>query len=177
MKRPIRVRHCHDSEAGDSEVVVRVDRVQRQPVRDCGGGDQRVVGAGGGLAPRAAQIGGDLAERACSRRIERDRSASETGRALQFAHSAGSTTWSRSRLNRVASTAGNRFHRSRRVAASSPRGARGRNSATGRPERVTVSRSPPNTRSITSRPWFLRSRIVTLATVEIVSRVLPAGYL
>ena len=57
--------------------------------------------------------------------------------------------------------------------ASRARVGKGRNSATSCPSRVTVTVSPPTTRSRTSPPLFRRSRTLTVATGLIVSPVIP----
>ena len=79
---------------------------------------------------------------------------------------------SRSRWRARPSTWGRCCHRASKAAASGPGVGMGRSSATGRPSRVTVSRSPLITRSNTSRPWFRRSRMVTLAMSHNIPRVI-----
>ncbi len=72
---------------------------------------------------------------------------------------------------RSGSTGRRRRHRLSSAALSIVFPLTGRNSATGRPERVTKSRSPAATRSRTSAPLFLKSRTVTVSMKASVSRV------
>lgn len=75
---------------------------------------------------------------------------------------------------RRSGSTGGRLERRRTSSRTSTRAeATGRSSATGLPFRVTVRRSPRATRSTTSPPWFLSSRIDTSGIGSSVSRVIP----
>jgi hypothetical protein len=77
------------------------------------------------------------------------------------AHRVESRSASMSRFSSSGSTLGSARQRATSSSARNPRRRKGRSSATGLPERVTTMLSPARTRSTTSPPWFLRSRIVT----------------
>lgn len=64
------MRNYDEFEIVDAPVVARVGGVERQPVGDRGGRDERVVRLGGGLAAHTPQIGDDAAEGPGARAFE-----------------------------------------------------------------------------------------------------------
>ena len=92
-----------------------------------------------------------------------DRVHIEHARLMQGVHKLGSNTSSVSERSRSGSTVSRRRQRSSKADASSGRRGNGRNSATGRPDLVTVSRSPACTRSTTLPSWLRSCRIVALS--------------
>ena len=95
-------------------------------------------------------------------------------------HRDGSITSSTCSLRATGSRWGKWRHRPSKVAGSGPLRGRGRSSATGRPDRVTVRRSPARTRSSTRHPLFRRSRVVTSAIPHSMTRetflAIPLGF-
>ncbi len=85
-------------------------------------------------------------------------------------HSDGSMTVSMSRRSASRSMRGNPFLRSMSSTGLALRRGSGRNSATARPSRVTITRSPRSTRSSTSPPLLRRSRTVTDSTAAVYRR-------
>ena len=69
----IGVRYRTDGQAVDPLEVRRVDCVDRQVVRQGNGGNQRVVGARGGFATRAAKVRSNTAESSSRGCVERQR--------------------------------------------------------------------------------------------------------
>ncbi len=94
---------------------------------------------------------------------------------LARGHSRGSSVSSRSARSESLSIGGSRRHRSSSAAAVRVTERSGRNSATGRPPRVTITCSPAATRSTTSPPWFRNSRMLTSAMLAMVSHVIHAA--
>ena len=85
----------------------------------------------------------------------------DASRCARPPYSHGSSTSSSSARNLVGSTAGSWRQWASNVSAVTRGRLTGHSSATGRPSRVTVIRSPLSTRSTTSPPRLRRSRIVT----------------
>ena len=66
----IRVGHRDQIKSADGRVVFRIRRVEGETSGDGSGGDEGVVGPGGGFPTRFAKVGGDPTERSGRRLVE-----------------------------------------------------------------------------------------------------------